>query len=112
MGTNGFRLYLRLDDIVTHRDYREWGEGKVVEEMTSTVPGGTCLVRIQFQDGRMRTFNNDLDAQACCYYFGIRKYWMAESVFDGPQGVRASRPRANALPAPPRRAPRRRQPRS
>jgi hypothetical protein len=112
MGTNGFRLYLRLHDVVTHRDYREWGEGRVVEEMTSTVPGGTCLVRIQFQDGRLRTFNNDLDAQACCYYFGIRKYWVADSVFDGPQRARtARRPTPAALPAP-RRASRRRQPRS
>jgi hypothetical protein len=95
MGTNGFRLYLRLGDIVTHRDYGEWGEGTVVEEMTSTVPGGTCLVRIKFQDGRQRTFNNDLDAQSCCYYFGLRKYWNAESALDGP-------PRARAAARPPR----------
>ncbi len=73
MTTNGFRLYLRLDDVVTHRDYRQWGEGRVVEEMTSTVPGGTCLVRVQFQDGRLRTFNNDLDHEQCCYFFGVRK---------------------------------------
>jgi hypothetical protein len=67
------RIYLRLGDSVTHRNYEEWGEGVVVEEMTSTVPGGTCLVRILFQDGRQRTFNNDLDNELCCYYFGIRK---------------------------------------
>jgi hypothetical protein len=37
---------------------------------------------VQFQDGRLRTFNNDLDAQACCYYFGIRKQWdAAEALF-------------------------------
>lgn len=75
MHVNGFRLYLRLGDKVYHRDYSEWGEGRVVEEMTSTVPGGTCIVRIQFQDGRQRTFINDLDAEMCCYYFGVRKYW-------------------------------------
>ena len=79
MGTNGFRLYLRLDDVVTHRDYREWGEGTVVEEMTSTIPGGTCLVRILFEDGRQRTFSNDLDAETCCYYFGMRKYWSIDA---------------------------------
>ena len=85
MGTNGFRLYLRLGDKVHHRDYGEWGEGPVVEEMTSTVPGGTCLVRILFQDGRQRTFNNDLDASVCCYYFGIRKLWqMDEDLFGAP----------------------------
>jgi hypothetical protein len=75
MTTNGFRLYLRLGDTVHHRDYSEWGQGTVVEEMTSTVPGGTCIVRIQFEDGRQRTFINDLDAEMCCYYFGIRKFW-------------------------------------
>ena len=91
MGTNGFRLYLRLGDIVTHRDYREWGEGTVVEEMTSTVPGGTCLVRVDWQDGRQRTFNNDLDAEMCCYYFGVRKYWNPEEAFAGP-ARKTSRP--------------------
>jgi hypothetical protein len=69
------RLYLRLGDKVNHRNYAQWGEGVVVEEMTSRLPGGTCLVRIKFQDGRQRTFNNDLDNETCCYYFGIRKFW-------------------------------------
>jgi hypothetical protein len=73
--TNGFRLFLRLGDSVSHRDHGEWGHGRVVEEMTSTIAGGTCLVRIQFQDGRQRVFNNDLDAQMCCYYMGLRKIW-------------------------------------
>lgn len=76
--TNGFRLFLQVGDSVTHRDYGEWGEGKVVEEMTSTIPGGTCLVRILFRDGRQRTFNNDLDSQMCCYYMGMRKLWDPE----------------------------------
>lgn len=105
MGTNGFRLYLRLHDVVTHRDYRQWGEGRVVEEMTSTVPGGTCLVRIKFQDGRLRTFNNDLDAQACCYYFGVRKQWdAAEALFGAPPTPKR---RALAAPDTPKRRPRR-----
>jgi hypothetical protein len=100
MGTNGFRLYLRLGDIVTHRDYREWGEGTVVEEMTSTVPGGTCLVRVEWQDGRQRTFNNDLDAQMCCYYFGVRKYWNADDAFGGATLARSTvRPRRIAAAA-------------
>ncbi|MCK6555714.1 DUF3553 domain-containing protein [Candidatus Binatia bacterium] len=73
--TSDKRLYLRLGDAVLHRDYEEWGLGRVVEEMTSNLPGGTCLVRIQFADGRQRTFNNDLDNETCCYYFGIRKEW-------------------------------------
>jgi hypothetical protein len=45
------RIYLRLGDKVLHRNYEQWGEGVVVEEMTSSVPGGTCLVRILFGDG-------------------------------------------------------------
>jgi hypothetical protein len=39
------------------------------------VPGGTCLARIRFQDGQLRCFNNDLDNESCCYYFGVRRYW-------------------------------------
>ena len=83
MSTNGFRLYLRLGDRVSHRDYLHWGEGTVVEEMTSTVSGGTCLIRITFEDGRQRTFNNDLDADMCCYYFGIRKSLNLNHVLQG-----------------------------
>ncbi len=71
--TNGFRLFLQVGDTVGHRDYGQWGEGQVIEEMTSTIPGGTCLVRVLFRDGRERTFNNDLDSQMCCYYMGLRK---------------------------------------
>jgi hypothetical protein len=67
------RLYLRLKDEVVHVNYNEWGTGVVVEEMTSVVAGGTCLVRIMFEDGKQRTFNNDLDSDMCCYYFGLRR---------------------------------------
>jgi len=34
------RLYLRLGDRVFHTDHEEWGEGAVVEEMTSVLEGG------------------------------------------------------------------------
>jgi hypothetical protein len=70
---SGKRIYLRLGDRVTHLHYEEWGEGAVVEERTSIVPGGTCLVRLLFEDGQQRTFNNDLDHEQCCYFFGLRK---------------------------------------
>jgi hypothetical protein len=70
------RLYLRVGDKVRHLAYQEWGIGMVVEEMTSTVPGGTCLVRILFEDGRQRTFSNDMDNEICCYYFGVRRRHM------------------------------------
>jgi hypothetical protein len=68
------RLYLRLGDKVIHLNYEEWGQGIVVEEMTSVLVGGTCLIRIQFEDGQQRTFNNDLDNELCCYYYGVRRY--------------------------------------
>jgi hypothetical protein len=88
------RLYLRLGDKVLHRDYGQWGPGVVVEEMTSRVPGGTCLVRIDFQDGRQRTFNNDLDNETCCYFFGLRKLWDGEDeVFSNPGQRGAPKPR-------------------
>jgi hypothetical protein len=88
------RLYLRLGDKVLHRDYGQWGYGIVVEEMTSSVPGGTCLVRIDFDDGRQRTFNNDLDNETCCYYFGVRKFWNGEAeIFEGATRRRSPRPR-------------------
>ena len=69
------RLYLRVGDEVNHLRYEEWGIGVVMEIMTSSIPGGTCLARVRFQDGQLRCFNNDLDNEACCYYFGVRRYW-------------------------------------
>jgi len=69
------RLYLRVGDEVNHLRYDEWGIGVVMEVMTSSVPGGTCLARIRFQDGQLRCFSNDLDNESCCYYFGVRRYW-------------------------------------
>lgn len=69
------RLYLRVGDEVNHLRYDEWGIGVVMEVMTSSVPGGTCLARVRFQDGQLRCFNNDLDNESCCYYFGVRRYW-------------------------------------
>jgi hypothetical protein len=69
------RLFLRVGDEVSHIRYEEWGIGVVMEVMTSSVPGGTCLARIRFQDGQLRCFNNDLDNESCCYYFGVRRYW-------------------------------------
>jgi hypothetical protein len=69
------RLFLRLGDRVQHRTYDGWGLGVVVEVMTSIVPGGTCLVRILFEDGKQRTFNNDLDSDLCCARLGMQKLW-------------------------------------
>jgi hypothetical protein len=77
------RLYLRVGDEVSHLRYEEWGTGVVIEIMTSSVPGGTCLARIRFQDGQMRCFNNDLDNEACCYFFGVRRCWDPSHVKNG-----------------------------
>jgi hypothetical protein len=89
------RLYLRLGDKVVHRSYEQWGEGVVVEEMTSSVPGGTCLVRIRFQDGKQRTFSNDMDNETCCYFFGVRKLWQFDLEAPGQPRRAPRRPRRN-----------------
>lgn len=68
------RVYLKLGDVVYHRTHRVWGTGRVVEVRTSVLEGGPALVRIAFQDGKERTFLNDLDQEGCCYYMGIRFY--------------------------------------
>ncbi len=81
------RLYLRLGDRVYHDQREEWGEGAVVEEMTSTITGGTCLVRVLFDDGVQRTFHNDLDNGMCCYFLGLRR----EFTFDWDDPARARR---------------------
>lgn len=66
------RLFLRAGDTVYHQHHRAWGEGRVVELMTSTLPGGAAFVRVLWTDGKKRVFNNDLDHYQCCYFFGIR----------------------------------------
>jgi hypothetical protein len=92
----GKRIYLRLGDRVTHLRYEEWGEGAVVEERTSIVPGGTCLVRLLWEDGQQRTFNNDLDHEQCCYFFGVRKI----QSFDPFEGTETRRPERSRAPTP------------
>lgn len=66
------RLYLRVGDTVRHAKHIVWGEGKVVEEKHSSLSGGTCLVRVLFEDGQERAFINDMDSDLCCYYAGLR----------------------------------------
>lgn len=66
------RLYLRIGDRVTHLKYFSWGYGEVIEERHSDLPGGFCLVRILFDDGKERSFINDLNNELCCFYTGIK----------------------------------------
>ncbi len=65
------RTYLRVGDKVFHKKYRSWGGGLVVETRASDLPGGLCFVRILFQDGKQRVFDNSLSSACCCYYAGI-----------------------------------------
>jgi hypothetical protein len=64
-------IYLQVGDKVFHRNYKGWGFGVVIEAWASEVPGGLCFARIQFQDGKMRVFDNSFDSSCCCYYAGI-----------------------------------------
>jgi hypothetical protein len=66
------RLFLKVGDLVRHIHYNSWGEGEVVEEKHSTLPGGICIVRILFEDGIERSFMNNLNSESCCYYAGLR----------------------------------------
>ncbi len=66
------RLYLRPGDLVIHCRYPQWGIGEVLEVCTSRLPGGFSYVRILFQDGRKRIFDNDFESHNCCYHSGIR----------------------------------------
>ena len=68
------RLYLKVGDVVRHMHYGTWGDGEVIEEKHSTLPGGLCLVRVLFEDGIDRTFINDLNSENCCYYAGLRLF--------------------------------------
>lgn len=68
-----YSLYLQVGDRVYHKYYKRWGLGIVVEERRSELPGGFCYVRIDFQDGKLRVFDNNFKSGSCCYYAGIEK---------------------------------------
>jgi hypothetical protein len=64
--------------------------------MTSTLEGGTCLVRVLFADGTKRTFHNDMDHEMSCHRFGVRKQWSGRMLDPfgtaaGPRGQRRLR---------------------
>jgi len=68
-----YLLYLKVGDRVYHKKFMKWGMGVVVEERSSEVPGGFCYVRINFQDGKIRVFDNNYKSVNCCYYTGVCK---------------------------------------
>jgi hypothetical protein len=63
--------YLHVGDRVFHKKFKSWGRGIVIETWSSDLPGGICFVRILFQDGKKRVFDNSFDSACCCYYAGI-----------------------------------------
>lgn len=70
---NDYVLYLQVGDRVYHKKHARWGMGIVIEERRSQVPGGFCYVRIDFQDGKVRVFDNNFKSASCCYYAGVEK---------------------------------------
>jgi len=69
--TSKRHTYLRVKDKVFHKKFKSWGGGIVMETWSSDLPGGMCFVRILFQDGKQRVFDNNFDSACCCYYTGI-----------------------------------------
>ena len=63
--------YLRVGDKVFHKKFKSWGGGIVIETRSSDLPGGMCFVRVLFQDGKQRIFDNNFNSVCCCYYTGI-----------------------------------------
>ncbi len=66
-------LFLKVGDRVYHKKFRRWGMGVVVEERASKLPGGFCYARVNFGDGKVRVFDNNLKSDCCCYYAGVEK---------------------------------------
>ncbi|HOJ71504.1 MAG TPA: hypothetical protein PK864_07435 [Syntrophorhabdaceae bacterium] len=75
-----YLLYLKVGDQVYHRHYTRWGLGVVVEERRSELPGGFCYVRVCFQDGKTRVFDNNFKSDGCCYYAGVEKIEVAYEI--------------------------------
>jgi hypothetical protein len=68
-----YSLYLMVGDRVIHKRVKGRGVGVVTEERRSELPGGFCYVRITFQDGKVRVFDNNFRSGNCCYYAGIQR---------------------------------------
>jgi hypothetical protein len=90
-----YALYLQVGDKVYHKHFKRWGVGMVVEERRSELPGGFCYVRIEFQDGKVRVFDNNLKSDACCYYAGIERIDVVRRMFST-GGTRSSSPSMTA----------------
>ena len=67
------KLYLSVGEVVVHLRHHEWGQGRVVEEMNSIIPGGISIIRIEFRYAGRRAFDNNLESLMCCYHAGVRR---------------------------------------
>ncbi|MBI5587338.1 MAG: DUF3553 domain-containing protein [Deltaproteobacteria bacterium] len=67
------KLYLSVGEQVVHLERPQWGVGKVVEEMNSIIPGGISMVRIEFRNAGLKTFDNNMESLYCCYHAGVRR---------------------------------------
>jgi hypothetical protein len=85
-----YSLYLQVGDYVYHKYFKRWGIGVVVEERRSELPGGFCYVRINFQDGKLRVFDNNLRSENCCYYAGIVRIENEKDISPSPCASRRS----------------------
>ncbi len=68
------RLYLSLGEEVFHLYHPERGVGTVTEEINSILAGGLSMVRVEFINVGLKTFNNNIDSLYCCYHAGIRRH--------------------------------------
>ena len=74
MHTEIRKLYLAVGEEVVHTRHPEWGTGRVIEEMNSVLPGGASMIRVEFRNAGMKTFNNNIESHHCCIHAGLRRY--------------------------------------
>jgi hypothetical protein len=64
---------LKPGDHVVHKRYPEWGVGKVLELWKGNLPGGRAYVKVIFEDGKVRIFDNSVDSSTYWEKVGIVK---------------------------------------
>jgi|YelNatPaOPRAMG01_1025707.scaffolds.fasta_scaffold51727_2 hypothetical protein len=62
---------LKPGDHVVHKRYPEWGVGKVLELWRGNLPGGRAYVKVIFEDGKVRIFDNSVDSSTYWGKVGI-----------------------------------------
>jgi len=65
--------YLKPGDRVVHKRYPEWGVGKVLELWKGNLPGGGAYVKVIFEDGKVRIFDNSSFSSTYCRKVGLIK---------------------------------------